>query len=420
MKELGAVRSDPPRLPDAARLLDRWPALLACWLVSAWALGDLTDHYASGRWYTLPIFIAAAVAVLLILRRDQLGSWLALAAGVAAGAAEHLNRPSVVESDVLQQIGLAIRILQSGRDPYTALPVELLGGPYLYPPGPLFLYAAARELVGDLVTVERIAGLLTIALLALTARWAGAGRAALVTTAYGTYLFGTFRSLDGDNNTTLALLFCGGAFLLMRGETDDRPGRWSFWASVPVLALGVLLKQLAWPVYAFIALHLWSSRRGRWHILATIAIVAAAIAPFAVDDPSIVLRLVVGVVGNKSTVYGMNLLGGLAIFQPQLARSLIPVTVAVEVVTALVVTLLALRTGTKDLPDAILRSLGVLFILMILSNWTSPAYYMLLSTLFCFVVAVIGTRKPSPKRGASLADLAWLARFVRRRPSAPS
>lgn len=326
---------------------------------------------------------------------------------MTAGIAEHLFRPAIAESDVLAQIVAASRLFWAGHDPYLVPANAMVGGRYLYPPGPLLLYGAVLELVGASIpieAVERAAGVLTVLILAATARWAGPSRAALVATLFGTYLFGTFRSLDGDNNTTLALVFILGIVLLMRAERDDRTGRAAYLLSMPVLAFGVLLKQLAWPLYLFIALHLWSTSRGRWHVVTTVAIVLLAILPFALDDPSVLTRMLL-VVANKPTIYGLNVLGAVQMVDPQLARSLLPLDVFVQLVGAVLVALLVLRTGSRDVPAAVGRAIVVMFVLMVFSNWTSPAYYTFMGTLVLFVIAITGTRPPSERRGLSLTDI---------------
>lgn len=393
------------RLPANA-----WAALGAGWLAFAWAVQDLTDHYTLGHWFGLPVLLAGAIAMAVTFRGDRRGPWLILAVGVGAGVIEHLWRAPIAESQVLTQIVAASRLLWSGQDPYLVPAAAMPDGRYLYPPGPLLFYGATLKLVGGFVAVESIergTSILTILVLAATAYWAGPGRAALAATAFGTYLFGTFRTLDGDSNATLALFFVVGSFLLMRAEADDRRGRIAYWVSVPVLAFGVLLKQLAWPIYLFIALHLCSTDRGRRHVLATLGLVALAILPFAIDDITVVPRML-GVVGNKPTIYGMNILGVLQMFRPDVAHALIPTTVIVELVAAAVAALFLVRTGSRDFPDAVVRALGLMFILMVLSNWTSPAYYMFMGTLLLFVIAVVGTRAPSPVRGISLSEIGTL------------
>ena len=381
----------------------------------AWAIQDLTDHYTQGHRIGAPIMIVAAIGSILAFHDEHgKGPWLILLAGVAAGVAEHVSRPAIAESDVLAQIVAASRLFWAGHDPYLVPANEMVGGRYLYPPGPLLLYGAALKLVGahiPIEAVERAAGVLTVLVLAATARWADPSRAALVATLFGTYLFGAFRSLDGDSNTTLALVFIVGIALLMRAERDDRKGRSAYWLSIPVLALGVLLKQLAWPLYFFIAVHLWSTSRGRRHVVATLAIVVLAIVPFALDDPGAVARMVL-VVANKQAIYGLNVLGAVQMIDPQLARTLLPVTVFVQLIGAVVVALLILRTGSRDLPEAAGRAVVVMFVLMVFSSWTSPAYYTFMGTLVLFVIAVAGTRRSSERRGLSLADIVARVRWI--------
>ncbi|HEV2251218.1 MAG TPA: hypothetical protein VGT60_12005 [Candidatus Limnocylindria bacterium] len=379
-------------------------ALAAGWLTIAWVIQDVTDHYFEGHWFGLPVIIAAASGLLLSLRSDRRGAWLILLAAAGAGIVEHLWRPAVSQSNVLAEIAQASDLLRGGHDPYRALGSQMVDGVYLYPPGPLVLYGSLASIGVAPITVERATSILTVVLLAATARWIGPGRAALVTAMYGTYLFGTFRALDGDNNSTLALLFLGASLLLMRAETPDRAGRIAFWASVPVLALGILMKQLAWPVYAFIALYLAGTRRGRWHVAATLAVVGLAILPFAIDDPGMLPRML-AVVGNKPTVYGLNLLGILQMFDPALAARLIPATLVVQVGVAALAAVALTRTGSRDIPDALTRSLGVMLALMLLSSWTSPAYYMFMGSILLLVVAVAGVRSPRPSRGLGWSDL---------------
>lgn len=392
-----------------------WPALAAAWLALAWAIQDLTDHYDARHWFVLPITIAAACGIALTLRRDGRGPWLVLATGACAGVIEHLWRPVVSQSGVLPEIVQAAGLFWAGHDPYRLPGTALIDGLYLYPPGPLFVYGLFVKLgVTPIETVERVSSIFIVLLLAGTARWVGPGRAGLAATVYGTYLFGTFRALDGDNNSTLAALFIAGSLLLMRGEVEDRRGRAAFWAAVPILALGVLLKQLAWPVYAFLALHLLRTRRGQWHVAATLAIVAAVILPFAIDDHTMLLRML-AVAGNKPTVYGLNVLSSVQMFDPALATRLIPAALVTQLVAAAIAAVALTRTGSRDVPDALMRSLGLMLVLMLLSNWTSPAYYMFMGSIFMFVVAVADARPPSRAGGTGWVGLMRFGRSGRAR-----
>lgn len=391
----------------------RWPALAASWLTIAWAVQDVTDHYAERHWFGLLVVVAVAGGVLLTLRGDGRGVRLILLAAVGAGIVERLWRPAMTQSNVLAEIVQASDLFWNGHDPYRALAGQMVDGVYLYPPAPLVLYGGLARLGVDAVNIERATSMLIVLLLASLARWVGAGRAALVTAMYGTYLFGTFRALDGDNNSTLALLFMAASVLLMRAETPDRAGRMAFWASAPILAVGILVKQLAWPVYAFLALYLAGTRRGRWHIAATLAIVALAIIPFAIDDPEMLPRLL-AVVGNKPTVYGLNVLGVVQMFDPPLAARLIPASLVVQLGAAMLAGVALTRTGSRDIPEALTRSLGMMLVLMLLSSWTSPAYYMFMGSILALVIGVTGARRTGTVKGIGWSDIPWLSRRATR------
>lgn len=399
----------------------RFAALAASWLVMSWAIQDITDQYFRHHWWTLPIFIAAAVAAATTTTlRWRHGPTLALAAAVAAGAAEHLWRPSVLQSDVLSYIAASVAILERGYDPYVNQityvypPTGVLTtiSAYLYPPGPLFVYGAALHVVTDLTIVERVSGLLTIVALATTAWYGGVGRAALAVTLYGTYLFGTVRALDGSDETTLALLFVVGVVLMLAAWApgSGRLGRVAYWSSVPVLALALLFKQTGWPIYLFIALWVWTQPGGRRQIAATLAMVAAVMAPFLVWNTFAFLPVFSGVFGLHPNIYGLNVLSALQDTVPALAAALLPQIQLVQLTALATATLCASFRGPRDLPDAIVRGAIVSLVGLLATNWTSPAYFMPIATLLCVVTAAFGVAGDDACRGVGWADaLRWLA-----------
>ena len=384
---------------------DRLAALGASWLAISWALQNVYEAFYLAHWWTVLAFLVGVAAAVTLLRSGRWGPVLALLAAVSTGLMEHLSRPSKPESDTLAVVNAAWHLLTSGTDPYgPAIAASVPPGAlFEYPPGVLALYGPLLELVHDGSIVERGSSMLLVLLLGALAWRVGPGRAALAAALYGTYIYGTIRALDQSDDTTLALLLAVGMLLLWQGERAGIRGGVAFWASVPVFALVVLFKQLAWPIYLFVALYLWFDRPGgRRHVVATAAIVTAAVLPFFVWGPAQFLAaMVVSVYPGHPNIYGINPLGTLNMVFPALATTLGPLNTFAQLGGLGLTLYLLLRHRSRDIRGALLQGMSALFAAIFLSRWTSPTYYMLLLELLCVLVATWALEPDRPQTDAS-------------------
>ncbi len=169
----------------------------------------------------------------------------------------------------------------------------------------------------------------------------------------------------------------------------------------------MLLKQLSWPIYLFFALHLWRDLpQGRRHVLTTASLVAAASLPFLVWGPVAFLTGLVIELNVHTNIYGVNLLGVLSLILPDYASALSPVVSVFQFLGVGAALVVFLRRRSRDAVGALTQGVGTAFVAFVLARWTSPAYYMLLITLLCLIVAIspVGRDRPSTapvKAGAS-------------------
>ncbi len=377
----------------------------------SWAVADYYDFYSLRHWWAVPILLAGAIAGGLILARQALGPAAALIAGVAAGLAEHAWRTPVTQSDTLWNIRGAFNLLRTGQNPYGVLiengvPPGTFQGPvppalFAYPPGPFIVYGPAITLGMDLSTVERVSAILTILLIAALAWRVGPGRAALGATLFGTFTYASFRALDSSNDTTIGLLFIVGTLLLWQWERRGRWAREAYVAAVPVFALALLSKQLGWFIYLPIALHLWfDPPGGRRHVMLTAALAAAAILPFFVWGPAaLVGAFILGVTAHQS-VYGLNLLGMIAAIDKTLADRLSIGNNWILAAGAAITIAGLIRWRARSIPVALAQGCLLMFVVIFLAGWSSPAYYLSLAALLALLVAITPFGSTTPHPGA--------------------
>lgn len=367
---------------------DRLAALCAAWLVVSWAVAHFYDWYTSGHWWATPILLLGVAALGLIVAGRRLGPIVALAAGTAAGLAEDIWRDPRAQSDVLPAIREAAATLASGHSPYGVPLTSTIppGAFYEYPPGPLLVYGPAFSIFTE-TGLERLSALLVVIVIAALAWRIGAGRAAIASTLYGTYLYGAFRAIDSSTETTLAFLLVLGTVLVWRGGEDDRGARWAYWLAVPVFALVVLMKQSAWIIYPFIALYLWrSGARGRRHVLLTAALVIAVMVPFFVAAPAAFIGGLLDVFHKN--IYGLNLLGTLNMTQPEIAAAISPHNTWIQLSALAAVTIYMLRRPASSVTLALAQGAAAFAVAAFFARWTSPSYYMLLAILACAIVGL--------------------------------
>lgn len=370
--------------------LDRIGALAAACLVASWAI---SDRYLLIHWWSPAYLVFAGASVLLLLVGARVAPWLALATAMFAGIEEQLWRAPVSGSDALAVVKEAIAVLAAGKNPYlheyaVSIPAELGVG---YPPGMFLVYWPFVGLAGDLRAVERVSGILVVMLLAALAWRAGPGRAALACALYGTFGLAALRAIDGSNDTTLALLVLLGIVLLAYGTGPTRRARFLYWASVAPLAAALLFKQLAWPVYAFLALWLWrSSPAGRRHVAVTLGIAVAITAPFVLWDPGAFLSHVVLFPREllPRPLWGLNVWATLNDLNPPLVAALEPVINPVFFAVVGATAIVFARRPARHLAGALAQGIGVLFVSLFLARWTTSPWYTYGFALLCGVLAL--------------------------------
>lgn len=390
--------------------LDRICASASALLVMSWAI---TDRYLLQHWWSPTYFVVAAAVLALLLTGARWAPWAALAIATLAGIDERLWRSVVPGSDVLPVVREAIQVLAAGLNPYThhyvaSVPEGSLA--FTYPPGALLVYWPFAMLSGDLREVERYSGVLVVALLASLAWRAGPGRAALACALYGTFGLAALRAVDGSSETTLAVLVLLGVVLLTYGGTPTRWAARLYWASVLPLAAALAFKQLAWPVYAFIAFWLWrSAPAGRRHVASTVGLAIASSAPFLLWDPTAFVRLVVVAPFVPKPPWGLNLWATLHDLDPRIVAALDPIIGVVFLGIVGAVALRFVRRPARDLTGALAHGVGVLIVALFFARWTSSPYYTYAFALLCALFALAplsdaGDRAPHNEEWARRAD----------------
>ncbi len=346
-----------------------------------------------------PDFLAVGAAagglacLALIAMRGRRAAWAVLALAVIFGLGQRLEFTPFRASDVMPATHEALATLMSGANPYTHdyLTTQPLHSIFPYFPGELAFYALAEPLVPAwLGPPDRLAGMLVVLLIGSLAFVVGPLRAALFTALYATFGMAIQNSSDGGNDTALALLTCGSIVAGAWGATRRDALRSAFYAgAAALLGWAICFKMLAWLIAPFVGRWLLStSPKPKRDGLILAAVALLPMLPFFLWNPLGMLGNIVSAPTFHPNVWGLNVwsipfqLG----FEPTW-----PATIpAVMLAAGLAGAVFALRFGGDDLGTAVTAGCVWLLAVVVVSRWTTSAYYTYPLTVLVTAVPLIG------------------------------
>jgi hypothetical protein len=323
------------------------------------------------------LLLAGGVLAVASLRGARIGA-LASVYAVAIAAAERLAREPLAEgSDVIPATREAIEVALAGGNPYThvlqsTIPV---GSPFPYPPGELLFYLPAYLVTGGIERVEAWSGILTAAAIALSGARAGFGVAALPAMLYATWGTAAFRTVDGGNDVSAALLVVVALVALAFRS------RAAFVVSALALGWALAFKAFALVVLPLLLRHL-AVARAPWRAYAAISVgtAVAMTLPFLVRDPAAFVSQQLAALTFHDEVWGTNLLHALATWGVDVAP-LVPAFFVLEIVLALAAIGVALYSRLATIGRAALAAALVIAVPLLLARWTTQSYYVYAATL---------------------------------------
>lgn len=365
---------DPPRR-RAGLLLGGWETELCAISVLIgllWAIDE--SPYVHPPLYDIVLFVAGLLVGGTVLRRYPFAPWAALGYATIVGIVNRAVRTAYNGSDVVGVTGEAIGVVGRSLNPYahTYIYTNPRGSPFPYLPGELAWYALAQHFTGQIIGVDKWAGMGIVVLLALLALRAGPAPAALGTALYGTFDLGVWRSLDGSNDTSLAFLVLLAVVLLAVSERFD--SRILLYASALAFTWALLFKAFAWFLYPFVVNHL--RRTGQaWKSYLAIGLggTILVVLPFFLNAPRGFVRNMAAGVGFHQSPLGLNVWTYLADSPAvRVATHLAPVIAAVAVLAA---ALILLAFPAVNLSSALVQGCGVLFVSLLLTRYATSSYY---------------------------------------------
>lgn len=326
-----------------------------------------------------------------------LGRDVGLGAGlyaVAVGGVERLQRELLEHgSDVLPATAEAIDVLMSGRNPYdhVMLSTDPIGSPFVYPPGEILFYLLPYRGTGDIARVETWAGIVTIAVLVVAGARVGAGRAALVAMLYAVWGIAAFRTTDGGNDVSAALLVVVGFVALAFTSLPAPRGRIAFVVSAVALGWALAFKQFALLAWPFVLRHLASVNAPWRRYLAISGGVAAAMTvPFLLWSPGAFLSQQLAALTFHDQVWGANLLNTLAQWWP--VDGIVGLFFALELFATAALLALAMRARIPTIGSAALIGAAILVVPLLLAKWTTQSYYVYVATIAAAGLVLIDVR----------------------------
>ena len=331
------------------------------------------------------MLLAGLALLLAAVRRLPVGAF-AGAYAVAIGAIERISRqPLERGSDVLPATAEALDALLRGQNPYTYVLQSTIptGSPFVYPPGELFYYLGPHLLGMDLHRVETYAGILTIIAIAVTGARVGWGTAALPAMLYATWGIAAFRTTDGGNDVSAALLVVIG-FVAMAF-----PGRIAFVVSALALGWALAFKQFAVLVLPLALRHL-AVAGADWRRYAAVSLGTATVMtlPFFLMDPVAFVQQQVAALTFHEEVWGANLLHALQHSGRDVAGLLLLFFV-LELGLTLGALALALRARLATIGETAILAGLLVTVPLLLARWTTQSYYVYAVTLALAGLAVL-------------------------------
>ncbi|MGP6155948.1 MAG: hypothetical protein ACLPYS_00160 [Vulcanimicrobiaceae bacterium] len=354
----------------------------------------LTTNFEHPDFAAIGAALGGVVCLGLIARRDRRAAWAVLALSVALGLGLRLEFTPFRASDVMPATHEALATLLAGGNPYAHdyLTTQPQHSIFPYLPGEIAFYALTEPLVPAwLGPPDRLAGMLVLLLIGSLAFVAGPLRAALFAALYATFTMAIQNSSDGGNDTALALLTCGSVIAGAWGAAARHPALRSVLYGLAAALLGwaICFKMLAWLIAPFVARWLLATsprpkRDGA--ILAAVALLP--ILPFFFWNPAGLVGNIVSAPTFHPNIWGLNLWS----FPFQLGiEPTWPLTIpAVMLLTALAGAVFAFRVGGEDLGSGVAAGCIWLLAVVLVSRWTTSAYYTYPLTVLSAAVPLTG------------------------------
>lgn len=376
--------------PANSGLSDRHLALVAVLAGIMWSVGAVDLSAPSIERLGL-LLIGLAIGAAGVAGRD-----VGLAAclyAVAVGGVERLQRDLLVNgSDVLRATAEAIDVLMSGADPYDhlMLSTDPIGSPFVYPPGEFLFYLLPYRGGVEIGRVETWTGILTIAALAVAGARAGAGRASLVAMLYAVWGIAAFRTTDGGNDVSAALLVVVGLVALAFASLEGTRGRVAFVVSAVSLGWALAFKQFAVLIWPLVLRHLAVAGAPWRRYLAISGGAATALTlPFFLWAPGPFLAQQWQALTFHDEVWGLDLLNALA--QARRVDDLVGLFFALEVLGTAALVALALRARIRTIGAAALVGAGILVVPLLLARWSTQSYFVYAATIAAAGIVLIDT-----------------------------
>ena len=399
------------RLSTALRFLLQAPrseseraALLAAIALALFWFLDNAQYNFIDPWSIVAI-AACVLAATRAMRSLPGASLLALAVALAAGFANRIGRAPWDGSDVLTATREALDTIASGQNPYLHYFVSTSppGAPFPYLPGELLFYAVPYALTHSILTVDRLAGFLTLVLLATLVPIAGFARTALLTALLATFALAGIRSVDGSNDTSLAFLLVACIVALAwaayaRGRKHPRAATALVSTSAVLLAWALLFKALAWPFAPFLIAYVCTFERAsaRWFVVIVGAIVGVTLDAAILFAPTGFVSNVLGGFSFHNDLSGLTIWAALRTAGVTI-QPLLPVIPIVDVVAVACVFAVCIVRRVGSLGDAVLRGVLVLATLLMFARWASSTYYAYACALLVAGLALLPTSVTNTK-----------------------
>lgn len=379
-------------------LSDQHLALVAVLAGVMWSIGAIDLSAPSLERMGL-LLVGFAIGVAGVAGRE-----VGLPAGlyaVAVGGVERLQRELLASgSDVLRATQEAIDVLLGGGNPYDhrMLSTDPVGSPFGYPPGEFLFYLLPYRGVGDIGRVETWTGILTIAVLVIAGARVGAGRAALVAMVYAVWGIAAFRTTDGGNDVSAALLVVVGLVALAFASLPGPRGRAAFVVSALALGWALAFKQFALLIWPVVLRHLAvAGAPWRRYLAISGGLAAAMTLPFLLWSPGAFLSQQWRTLTFHDEVWGANLLNTVSRLRP--VDDLVGLFFALELLGTLVLVALALRARVPTIGAAALLGAAILVVPLLLARWTTQSYLVYAATVAAAGLVLIDAPAEVPAEG---------------------
>jgi hypothetical protein len=241
---------------------------------------------------------------------------------------------------------------------------------------------------GDLTRVDTVAGILTVAAIAIVGARAGWEQVSLPAMLYATWGIGAFRAIDGSNDVSAAFLVAAALAILVFADRDTRTGRILFLLSAAVFGWAVAFKQFNVVLLPLVVRHLAvAGRDWRRYAIVSVGVAAAFVLPFLLWAPGPFLAQQVATLTFHTEIWGANLLALLNQYTD--ATALAPLFFVAEIGLTLGALALLLRARLATIGIAALAGCGVILIALLLARWTTQPYYAYLGGVAAMGLALV-------------------------------